>query len=150
MTPKTSITVPYMDLSAGFEIENPAVFVPWGICEDELRDLLPTEAHHVTDGYYVIDCSSLSGLDHALGFHFRPQHEGKLRELEFFRRVYPDTRASFEEFQEHLVSTFGPPGTAAEGEAGLPNYTWRIGVAWIRHYVMYRFGNEEYVRITRS
>ena len=61
-----------MDLSQGFQIEGPAVFVPWDVSESELLDLLPVEPHHVTTGYYVIDCTSLPGLQHALGFHFHP------------------------------------------------------------------------------
>ena len=57
-----------MDLDRGFQIEDPPVFVPWGVSEAELLDLLPIEPHHVTSGYYMIDCTSLSGLHHALGF----------------------------------------------------------------------------------
>ena len=58
--------------------------------------------YHVTAGYYVIDCTSLSGLRHALGFHFRPSEDEKLRELEFFRRRYSDLAESYNEFQRHL------------------------------------------------
>jgi hypothetical protein len=142
-----------MDLSRGFEIEDPAVVVPWGVSETELLDILPVVPQHVTSGYYVIDCVSLGGLRHALGFHFRPRRDGKLVELEFFRRSYPgypDLRESFLDFQARLESTFGRPTTASPGDEGVPNYTWRVGHATIRHYVFDRFGPEEHVRIVRS
>jgi hypothetical protein len=138
-----------VDLSEGFQIEDPEILVRWGITESELLALLPTEPRHVTVGYYVSDCISLSGLGHRLGFHFRPQEDGQLRELEFFRYSYPDQAASFEEFQEHLVATFGPPQRESPGDQGLPNYGWTIGTATIQHYVFVRFGPEEHVRITR-
>jgi hypothetical protein len=54
--------------------------------ESELLATLPITPRHVTAAYYVIDCTSLGGLHHALGFHFRQRENGELRELEFFRR----------------------------------------------------------------
>lgn len=140
-----------MDLSKGFQIEDPSVFVPWGIGEDELLSLLPVEPHRVTSGYYVIDCTSLSGSQHALGFHFRPDPT-KLSELEFFRHshpAYPDWRPSFQDFQRHLEMTFGPPTSELPGSEGVPHYRWKVGKATIEHYVFDRFGPEEHVRITR-
>ena len=150
--PFSDITVLHVDLSEGFQIEDPAVFVPWGIGEDELLDLLPTKPHHLTSGYYVIDCTSLSGSKHALGFHFRSD-PSKLKELEFFRRsnpTYPDLRPSFEDFQRHLELTFGPPTSESSGSEGLPHFRWKVNEATIDHYVFDRFGPEEHVRITRS
>jgi hypothetical protein len=141
-----------MDLSKGFQIEDPAVFVPWGIGERELLNILPVEPHHVTAGYYVIDCTSLSGSEHALGFHFRSD-PSKLSELEFFRRLnptYPDLRPSFDDFQRHLEVTFGTPSSESSGSEGLPSYRWKISEATIVHYVLDRFGPEEHVRITRA
>jgi hypothetical protein len=139
-----------MNLSAAFEVERPSITVPWGISEHELLSILPAEPHHVSVGYYVIDCASLGGLQHALGFHFRPLEHGTLVELEFFRRAYPDLAASFDEFQQHLEDTFGAPTSRGEGDAGFPSYTWRVGSAWIMHYVFERFGPEEHVRMTHA
>lgn len=139
-----------MNLKDGFQIEEPAVFIPWGISEDQLVDLLPVAPRHVASGYHVIDCKSLSGLHHALGFHFRPPADGKLRELEFFRRAYPDMQESFLDFQAHLEATFGTPTSQSPGDLGLPHYYWTIDGTWIRHYVFERFGPEEHVRIGRS
>ena len=112
--------------------------------------ILPVEPHHVTAGYYVIDCTSLCGLHHALGFHFRPDENGRLRELEFFRRAYPDMHESYAEFQRHLEVAFGTPANQKPGDEGLPNCTWHSGGATIRHYILYRFGPEEHVRMMRG
>jgi hypothetical protein len=138
-----------MDLAHGFEIEDPAVVVPWNATEDEVRHLLSVIT--VTRGYLTADVMSLHGLRHGIGFHFYPRASGRLVELEFFRRNYPDSKASFEEFQHHLEATFGPPKETGEGDyAGLPWSRWSVGGAEIRHLVMDRFGPEEHVRITRS
>jgi len=138
-----------MDLARGFEIESPSAFVPWGIDERELLDLLPAELRHVTDGYYTMRCTSLTGLEHMLGFHFDPRIDGRLVELEFFRRAYPDLAASFDEFQRHLELTFGPPDESLPGDEGMLSYRWLRGPAQIRHFVFDRFGPEEHVRIAR-
>jgi hypothetical protein len=138
-----------MDLRSGLQIEEPRVFVPWGIDEAQLRQLLPA-AHEVNRGYHVLDVVSLGGLQSALGFHFDPRADGRLVELEFFRRHYDDLAASFDEFQRHLESTFGPPQRTGEGDEGFPSHEWVRDGTSIRHYVVERFGPEEHVRIRRS
>ena len=139
-----------MNLTEGYQIEDPQVLVPWGITEDRLLKLLPVKPCEVTGGYYTLDCVSLSGLRHVLGFHFAPRQGGRLSEFEIFRRSYADMRASYDEFQRHLVATFGEPTTQTPGDEGLPNCTWKLGAAGIQHYVFDRFGPEEHVRIVRG
>ena len=138
-----------MDLGAGFQIEQPPVFVPWRVTEAELLGLLPG-LRHVTDGYYTTECVSLGGLTHLLGFHFEPRLGGRLVELEFFRRAYPDLKQSFDDFQAHLEATFGPPTDTAAGtwDEAMPAARWLQGGASITHLVMDRFGPEERVRIS--
>lgn len=136
-----------VDIEAGYGIEQPDVVVPWRISEDELFALLPSKPRYVTTGYYTLPCISLGGLGHELGFHFEPRAGGHLVELELFRRSYPDLSQSFEEFQQHLVATFGPPTSQREGDEGFPYCTWQLGRASIVHYVLYRFGPEEHVRV---
>ena len=140
-----------MDLARGLQIEDPATFVPWGASVEDVRSLVPS-AQEVTSAYLVAaDVVSLSGLRHMLGFHFDAPSDGRLVELEFFRRSYPDQKASFEEFQRHLEATFGPPHETEGGDEGeLPWYRWSIAGATIRHYIIDRFGPEEHVRIRRE
>ena len=88
-----------MNIDFGFQIEAPNVLIPWGIDEGELEELLGSLLRHVTTGYYTITCESLGGMKHELGFHFEPRKDGKLNELEFFRRSYDDQDASYKEFQ---------------------------------------------------
>ena len=140
-----------MDLDDGFQIEEPRVLVPWGIREHALRSLLP-DGHHVTDGYFVVDCTSLGGLRHALGFHFDPRSaQGRLVELEFFRQAFPDLQQSYDDFQARLEATFGPPAETSPGtwDEAMPTHRWSSGGATITHLVFDRFGPEEHVRITR-
>jgi hypothetical protein len=107
-------------------------------------------SHHVTNGYYVIDCISLGGLSHKLGFHFHPSVEGRLAEFEFFGSSYPHGDASFEAFQRHLEMTFGQPTVTSRGTEGFPSYCWQLGDVEVIHVVQEHFGPAEYVRIRRA
>ena len=140
-----------MDISRGFQIEQPAVFVPWGISEAALKKLFePGALRHVTSGYFTVSCNSLGGLAHNLGFHFQPREAGALSELEFFRASYPDQAASFTEFQRHLEASFGPPTATKPGTEGFSSYLWQLQGADVVHYLFDRFGPEEHVRIRRQ
>ncbi len=80
-----------MDLSKGFRIDQPRIFAPWSISENEFQRLFrDLRSRSVTDGYFTAHCTSLGGFQHELGFHFHPQRGGRLIELEFFRRAYSD------------------------------------------------------------
>jgi hypothetical protein len=137
-----------MNLSDGFQMEEPALLIPWGIREAQLQQLFATHSLcHVTRGYYTTSCVSLHGLRHELGFHFEPRTGGILSELEFFRRAYPDLAASYHEFQRHLEASFGSPASSSPGSEGFLSHTWSPGGAVIRHFVFDRFGPEEHVRI---
>lgn len=137
-----------MDIRAGFQIEDPPVFVPWGLDEGGVRALLPN-GHMVTDGYYVVECSSLGGLRHRLGFHFEPRVGGKLVELEFFRGEPADLQQSYDDFQTRLEATFGPPSKTSRGtwERRMATHRWARGRITVTHLVYDRFGPEEHVRI---
>jgi len=109
----------------------------------ELRRLVGDRLRRVRRGYYCLSCTSLGGLRHELGCHF----DRGLQELEFFRKAYPDQRASFNEFQHHFESAFGPPTETTPGSEGLPNHRWVFPGFEIVHVVYDRFGPEEHMRI---
>jgi hypothetical protein len=137
-----------MNISNGFQIENPRVFVPWRASEEVLVDLLGSFGlKKVTAGYYTISTTSLCGLECEIGFHFTPRHGGALHELEFFRKSYQDQAKSFEEFQRHLEGTFGIPDKISKCMEGFPQFEWSIGNRVVVHYIFDRFGPEEHVRI---
>ena len=144
------------DLSDGFQVEEPPVFVPWGANESTLRELFPANLRTVTTGYFTVECVSLNGLRHVLGMHMTPREDGRLHELEFFRHDWQDSSekqealsASFDIWQRHLELTFGRPTVRSDGDCDLPLYEWRIGTATVRHFCQYRFGPEQHVRIAR-
>ena len=140
-----------MDIDKGFQLELPAVFIPWGISEAQLHEMLQGgPLRKITDGYFVIDCRSLGGLSHMLGFHF---DHGQLVELEFFRDAssrFPDLMASFADFQRRLVIAFGAPTETSGDHAELPACRWIIGRTIVSHIIQERFGPEEHLRIKRS
>jgi hypothetical protein len=139
-----------MNIDQGFEIEHPKAFVRWEATEEDLKSTLGKELRHVTKGYYTITCKTLGGIEHELGFHFSPRKHGVLTELEFFRRSYEDQADSYNEFQRHLVATFGKPHKSSPGNEGFESHEWNIGRNTIVHYVHNRFGPEEHMRIKHA
>lgn len=139
-----------MNIDLGFQIEIPNVFIPWGIDELELKELLGSMLRYVTTGYYTITCESLGGMKHELGFHFEPRKNGKLNELEFFRKSYDDQEASYKEFQNHFETAFGKPTYTQKGDEGFLSHQWNLKGTTIVHYVYDRFGPEEHMRIKRT
>jgi hypothetical protein len=139
-----------MDVASGFQLEQPQMLVRWGISEEQLQRLFPeSELHRVTDGYFVSRCTSLCGLTHKVGFHFAPRLNGSLVEFELFGNGYAYPEASYQEFQSHLVTTFGAPTVTSQGTEGFPSHMWRIKNVQIIHEVREHFGPAEYVRITK-
>jgi len=129
-------------------MDDPNIFVSWGIGEQNLVELFKEHnLKHVTTGYYTTTCTSLGSLTCALGFHFEPRTNGRLNELEFFRRNNDDQKKSFEEFQTSFVNAFGKPTNIRKGDAGFNDYRWIIGGVQIVHFVFDRFGPEEHTRI---
>jgi hypothetical protein len=140
-----------MDVSRGFEIEQPAAFVPWGISEAQFeQDFAALGLRHITRGYFTAHCVSLGGLPHELGFHFYPREGGGLNELEFFRSSHVSLAISFEDFQRHLEATFGEPTITVPEPGGFPSHTWQLRGADVVHFVIERFGPEQHVRIKRT
>lgn len=140
-----------MDLSKGFQIEEPQVFVPWDTPETQfLHGFEELHLWLVTDGYFTTHCTSLGGLSHELGFHLRPRRNGRLVEFEFFRSSHSNLAASYQEFQRHLEATFGQPTNTVAGSEGYLSHIWRSPGAEVFHYVQEHFGPEEYIRIKRT
>jgi hypothetical protein len=137
-----------VDLRDGFHIDEPAVAVPWSVSESELAGLLGSVLRHVTDKYWTARVRVLGGLSCNLGFHFRGDR-GELSELEFFRDSYADQAESFDDFQRHFETAFGPPTEKHVGSEGFPSYRWLVPGAEIIHLIFDRFGPEEHMRIRR-
>jgi hypothetical protein len=138
-----------MDLTRGFKIATPAIFVPWLIDATEIERLLSgTTFKKVTAGYFTLECEPLPGLRCLLGLH--SHQTGKLTELEFFRKSYENQKGSFDEFQHHFETVFGAATTKKDGSEGFASYEWKLPGARIVHYVFDRFGPEEHMRIQRQ
>jgi hypothetical protein len=138
-----------MDLSRGFQIEEPNVFVPWDTTEAQFQQTFGRlHLRQQNHGYYDTHCTALSGLSLELGFLFN--WKGQLVELQFLCRSRPDLDTSYEVFQRHLEETFGPPTLTSPGDEGYPDHTWTFPGVEIRHYVSEHFGPAESVRIRKT
>jgi hypothetical protein len=136
-----------MDLSKGFQIEEPNVFVPWGTPEAQFQQSFKRlQLRRVKDGYFTTHCTSLSGLSVEVGFRF---YQG-LVELQFRCSSCPDLPTSYDVFQRHLEETFGPPTFTSPGSEGYLSHTWTFPGVEILHYVLEHFGPAENVRIQKT
>lgn len=139
-----------MDLSKGFQIEEPEVFVSWDTTETQFQQTFERlHLRQVNYGYYTTHCTALSGMSLDLGFHFHWPNLGGLVAFEFYCASCPDLPTSYELFQRHLEETFGPPTLTSPGSEGYLDHTWVFHGAEIVHYVSEHFGPAEYVRIKR-
>jgi hypothetical protein len=139
-----------MDITKGFQIEDPKVFIPWSVSQSQLHDLLSARGlRKITTGYFTITCKTMNGIQHELGFHFEPRSSDTLQELEFFRKAYPNQKKSYDEFQSHFESVFGKPNYMQPGNEGFNSCTWNLKDVEIVHYVYDRFGPEEHMRIRK-
>ncbi|MEM6554078.1 MAG: hypothetical protein AAF750_18325 [Planctomycetota bacterium] len=136
-----------MNIADGFQLEQPDTFIPWGIDEERLKELITHGLRHVTEGYYTISGKSLGGLEHMLGFHFTPRKCGQLLELEFFRSEYSSWDESFRDFQNRFEAKFGKPTSVEPGSEKWPSNTWELPGATITHCIFDRFGLEEHMTI---
>ncbi len=139
-----------MEISKGFKIDKPDIFVDWNIHENDLQKLFfDFDLKKVTTGYFTADCKSLNGLVCKIGFHFEPRKNGVLKELEFFRIDYKDQKKSFTEFQTYFENSFGKPDKKTPENEGFSNYEWNLNGIQIVHFVFDRFGPEEHMRIKK-
>jgi hypothetical protein len=139
-----------MNITSGYQLEQPQVLVCWGISEEQLQELFQGSELHGTKGFFFIRCTSLCGLSHNLNFRFSPR-DGALYAFELSGNGGGSLEASYRKFQNHLEITFGPPTETAPGEEeGFPSQIWRIKDVQIIHAVQEHFGPAESLRITKS
>lgn len=126
-----------MNISNGFQLEQPNIFVPWGISDKAFNELLgKNKIRLITKGHYELSCTSLSGLSHKLSFHFKPRVNGVLNELEFYLRDGRGALASFNKLQKHCEATFGTPSKSEHTRRVFPthSYTWHFKGVRVEHH----------------
>ncbi|HEY2330130.1 MAG TPA: hypothetical protein VGI63_10005 [Verrucomicrobiae bacterium] len=144
-----------MDITRGFQVEQPDLFIPWKISPSQLQRIFDGGAlRRVGQDYFTTSCTSLGGLSHELGFHFHRLFFGlfgpsRLMDLEFFRTSPPALAASYQEFQRHLEGTFGKPTRSFPGTEGFDTHLWELPGIRIGHSIYERFTVGQSVRITK-
>jgi hypothetical protein len=151
-----------LDIAKGFQIEQPRIFVPWGITKAGFESLFRgSDLERGTNGVpYLGRCKALCGLDLRLSFRFDPLSGALCRIRPTLRTTWFRVRHSrdkirsiplevqFDEIQAHLEATFGPSSTASPGE-GFTNYTWLFPGVRIEHSTHEHFGPNEDVFIEK-
>jgi len=141
-----------MNISQGFQIEQPKVFVPWRITDKLLVDLFSTyNLRKVTNGQFNISCVSLGGLHHELAFHFKPRVGGVLIEMEFYLKSYRNITQSFKRLQSSFEATFGAPSITKHVRQYYPeySYTWNLKGVRIEHHVRDSLCDADRVRVIK-
>ena len=87
-----------MDITSGYQVEQPNVLVPWGISEVQLQELIQGSELQGMKGFFSIRCVSLFGLSHFLNFRFSPR-EGTLYAFELSGNGGGSLEASYPKFQ---------------------------------------------------
>jgi len=133
----------------GIQIDAPNVFIPWDLCESEVRKIfLNYQVSHIVDAYYAIkDVRIFNTLVCNIGLHF----DKALSRVEFFRNDYADLHKSYNEFQKVFIGKFGKPSRRSRASAGFDSCEWDIdNRVKISHFVMDRFGLTEYMFIEKT
>ena len=143
-----------MNISQGFEIEQPKVFIPWEISEKVLIGLVNSPSfRRVTKGQFSLSCVSLGGLSHELSFHLMPRVDGRLKELELYLKNARSLAGSFKKLQRHVEAVFGPPTIANRIRRIYPecSYTWNLKGVRIEHHISLtrRYWDADVVRIIK-
>lgn len=139
-----------MDITIGYQLEQPNVLVPWGISQKHLQELFQGSELQGMKGFLSIRCTSLCGLSHFLNFRFSPR-DGALYAFELSGNGGGSLEASYRKFQNHLETTFGPPTETSPGELeDFLSQIWRINDVQIIHAIQEHFGPAESLRITKS
>jgi len=148
-----------MDISTGFQIEHPKIFIPWGCSPSELQRLFVGHSlERIVPDMFLTSCTSLGGLSHRLRFDFRRELWGlfkpRLSELHFSHHPYSQTgvAASFEAFPKHLRATFGEPSatTLDDSDYHYPSDTWTLPSVVISYVVFQNHGGpEELLKFTK-
>lgn len=139
-----------MEIAKGFQLEQPRVFVGWGITRDELEGLFAGTDLKQVDGFYfyLAGCVSLGDLSRGIEFRFSRRSE-RLYEIGF--RVHADSiEESFPKLQQHLEATFGAPTMTSAGEEGFPDHIWLVHGVRIEHNVHEHFGPAERAAMTKT
>lgn len=143
-----------MEIGKGFQLEEPQVFVRWGISQNEIESLFEGSGLRRAESgfyFYLTRCISLGGLSHGIGFKFgrttRKLYEVGLNDV---RGV--SIEESYPLLQRHLEATFGPPTRTSPGDEipECPHQTWSLPGAQIEHYVSEHFGPAETLFIRKT
>jgi len=138
-----------MDITQGFKIDKPDIFVPWGISINEFHEILPEDWRNndnfrkVTKSYYCISGAALGLESTDIGFHFK---RNQLNQIELFDPNQKDMNEGFKIYQSSLIKEFGTPARTIEYDDLPPSNEWKFGKYRILHFAQERFGPETHLR----
>lgn len=138
-----------MDIAKGFQIEQPLVFIPWGVPAEEIESLFSGAVLErcTGDGFLLDSCKGLGGLDLRLKFRF-DRASGALCEIVLGSRKtgfkvrhsrnkmrHIPTEVLYDQLQAHLEATFGAPTASSPGDGSVefPDHTWLFQGVRIEH-----------------
>ena len=76
-----------MDIARAFPLEVPRLDVPWGLTEQAFLDLVRQyRPQKITNGHYEMRCKFFGLPESPVHFHFEPRTNGRLSQIEFFRK----------------------------------------------------------------
>lgn len=137
------------DILKGLQIDEPKIFIPWDIDEKTFAELFKNHGvSMVAEKYYFVKGVTVLGERNCnIGAYF----DKTLRKVGISRdnyAGYKDYIESFKTFQNALIREFGQPNKCERTLNDFEDSEWRVSKnIKIYHYVMDRFGLEEYLYI---
>ena len=134
-----------MDITRGFPLDRPRIDLKWGLTEQGFLELL-TECgpQKITNGHYEMRCRFFGLPESVVHFHFEPRTNGRLCEIEFFRKPKRQKKKGFDQLQLALEKYLGPPTRRDHTRSvELESTYWRLGKVSVAHEYYYQFGQYE-------
>lgn len=139
-------------ITKGLKIDNPDIFIPWGINGGKLERLFTGyPLKFIIKGYYTCPVTLFESLSCILGLHL---DYGVLNYLEFFREqtdlLSRSISDSYNDFQRNFENIFGKPHDSHMGYEGYETHIWVFNNVTISHSVYERFVISEYMSIRKK
>jgi len=134
-----------MDLTRAFPLDVPRLDVPWGLTEQAFLDLVrPYRPQKITNGHYEMRCKFFGLPESPVHFHFEPRTNGRLSQIEFFRKPQRQKKKGFDQLQRSLEKYLGAPTQRdeARGDDVQPAH-WQVGKVSVAHEYYYHGAHYE-------
>jgi hypothetical protein len=139
-----------MDITRAFPLDVPRLDLAWGLTEQAFLEMLrPYRPQKITNGHYEMRCRFFGLPESPVHFHFEPRTDGRLSQVEFFRKPQRQKRKGFDQLQRSLEKYLGVPTRREQARSDeVHPVHWQLGKVSVAHEYYYHGGHYEKVLFT--